>query len=84
MQRREGKNKIQEKQVMHRTIALHSLTSALPIPVGILAMTLNGMEYPFGYFRSSVLGMLLLGFLCSCCLAEYGNLNNPQLSVSTP
>ena len=46
-------------------------------PVYILSMTFDGMEYPFGLFRSTVLTVLPPSFSCTCLLAEHGKLKYP-------
>ena len=68
------------KQVMHNTVAHHSLTDAQLVPkqrsappnqfppVYILGIMSYGMEYSFGQFGSAVLAVSPPSFLCPSSL----------------
>lgn len=59
-----------------------AITTPPPRPtplVGILRMTLQGVEYPFGNFESAVLAVPLPIFLCISSVAEHGKLKSPWL-----
>ncbi|KAJ7397098.1 hypothetical protein BTVI_138682 [Pitangus sulphuratus] len=81
--REREREKIQEKQVMHNTVAHHPLTNDQSIPkqqppppgqlppVCTLNMTFYGMEYPFDQFSSPGLALLPTSFSHISSLTEH-------------